>query len=464
MVVSSINLSENTKTLEAVKNLEQGAGAVDAFGRLRVSNPVTLIDVDHINESLHPLMTFSVINTQQTGQLRYDQAGAFPVSAPWTGGSVQVGDTAFVDVTVTEPNRRVVYQSIEYVPYQPGKSRLLLMTGVLALEKIPGVTFRMGVFDDGADLVVDTKHKGNGFWLQCSGDGSLAIGRRNNAVDTIVPQSEWNRDKLNGTGPSGYVYDPTKTVLMWMDQAWLGVGDVEVGIIHNSTYLVAHTFNHDGLSQIPYTETAALPVRYEVTSDSSFSGSATVRAMCSSIVSDGGYLPGNFFFGVTLGNAVKELTAPNTFYNTIFITPDTTSPVTKPRTIIRIRSLSVIGAAAATFVTWRLIRVAPQNVAAASASATTDFALGGTSDAYVYQWSGTDHNTYAVSSEDNIVATGFADPFTNSLYNPGEDAVFGVFSTASDIAGHPYGLLVQVEATSATTNVSVSTNHFEIQV
>lgn len=67
------------------------------------------------------------------------------------------------------------------------------------------------------------------------------------AVDTWVPQASWNGDRLDGTGTSGVLIDPTKFQVWQIDIQYLGAGGVtfscEVDVPgNNKTFEVVHEF------------------------------------------------------------------------------------------------------------------------------------------------------------------------------------------------------------------------------
>jgi alkyl hydroperoxide reductase subunit AhpC len=101
----------------------------------------------------------------------------------------------------------------------------------------------------------------NGIFFYADGT-TLKIVRRTyvtgSAADTEKSQSEWNGDKLDGTGKSGYTLDPTKASILFMDFEWLGMGSVRVGFVIDGKFIVAHTFyNANDLSTV-YMQTANL--------------------------------------------------------------------------------------------------------------------------------------------------------------------------------------------------------------
>jgi hypothetical protein len=75
-----------------------------------------------------------------------------------------------------------------------------------------------------------------------------------------------------------------------MDFEWLGVGNVRCGFIINGQYIVCHTYqNSNFYGNSVYMTTAILPVRYEITNTGATSGTSTLKQICSSVISEGGY-------------------------------------------------------------------------------------------------------------------------------------------------------------------------------
>jgi len=108
-------------------------------------------------------------------------------------------------------------------------------------------------------------------------------------VNTPVLQADWNGDKLDGTGASGYTLDLTKAQIYWMDLEWLGVGSVRMGFVINGQFIICHTFNHANLITSTYITSASLPLRYEIFNTAGTSGASTLKQICSSVISEGGY-------------------------------------------------------------------------------------------------------------------------------------------------------------------------------
>lgn len=83
-------------------------------------------------------------------------------------------------------------------------------------------------------------------------------------IDTKIPQSQWNIDKMDGTGPSGYTADLTKMQMFYIDYSWYGAGFVRWGLRGrdgNVTYV--HKLANNNVNSEAYMRSGNLPGRYE---------------------------------------------------------------------------------------------------------------------------------------------------------------------------------------------------------
>ncbi len=237
-----------------------GGTNVDAFGRLRVSQPYTLFD----------------------SQNRYAADNQFDVATTGTGTTTFLSDEAAVKMEVTAGGvGSVKRQSYRSFPYQPGKGLLVLMTFVMDGNQSLNLTQRAGYYNDSNGVFFQRVDGTYAFVLRSSVTGSPSDAR-------TVTQANWNGDKLDGTGASGLTLDPSKAQILWMDFEWLGVGSVRCGFIINGEYIVCHTFNNANEITNVYMTTAILPVRYEISTATS-AVAASMKAICCSVVSEGGF-------------------------------------------------------------------------------------------------------------------------------------------------------------------------------
>lgn len=83
-------------------------------------------------------------------------------------------------------------------------------------------------------------------------------------VDTRIPQSQWNLDKMDGYGPSGYNIDLTKMQMFYIDFSWYGAGFVRWGLRGTDgdvTYV--HKMQNNNVNAEAYMRSGNLPGRYE---------------------------------------------------------------------------------------------------------------------------------------------------------------------------------------------------------
>lgn len=231
----------------------------DLFGRVKVSSPFTLFDAAH----------------------RYDINNDFTSKTNGSGTITYNSNQSSVYLNVGSTSGDYVYfESRRVFTYQAGKSLQVLQTFVFNSPKT-NLRQRVGYFS------VD-----NGFYLELDGTTVNLVRRSKTSgtvVETRVSQSQWNIDKLDGTGPSGYTLDLTKSQILFSEYEWLGVGSVRLGFVIDGKPIIVHQFNHANVISGVYMTTASLPVRYEIENTGTTSGNSTLQQICVTVISNGGY-------------------------------------------------------------------------------------------------------------------------------------------------------------------------------
>jgi len=263
-----------------------GSTAYDAFGRLRVSNPLTIFDSKNV------MSKNDLFDEDLTG----------------SGTVTYTANKSTVNLNVTTASGdKVIRQSKRVMSYQPGKSLLILNTFVMNTPEAD-LKQKVGTFD-----------ANNGIFFYADGT-TLKIVRRTyvtgSAVDTEISQSSWNGDKLDGTGASGYTLNVDKATILFTDYEWLGMGAVRVGFVIDGKFIVAHTFlNANDLTTV-YMQTANLPIRYEIETTGTISGAAVLQQVCSTAMIEGGYAPEGLRQSIgTASLGGVNLTTAGTYYN-----------------------------------------------------------------------------------------------------------------------------------------------------
>jgi len=236
-----------------------GGTNLDAFGRVRVSEPFTLFDSSH----------------------RYSDNNLWSTGTTGTAAATFSANEGLVNLTVGSANNdEVVRETIKVFAYQPGKSLLVMSTFVMGAAKA-GLRQRVGYYGSA-----------NGFYIEREGSSAYFVERSSvtgAVVNTQVPQAEWNQDTLDGNGPSGLTLDLSKSQILYMDIEWLGLGTARMGFIIDGVFVPAHNFNHANLTTTTYITTASLPLRYEMKNTAATSGASTLKQVCSTVISEGGF-------------------------------------------------------------------------------------------------------------------------------------------------------------------------------
>jgi hypothetical protein len=277
----------NVNTEPTVIGGGDGSTAYDAFGRLRVSNPLTIFDSKNVM-SKNNLFDEAIVGASST--VTYST------------------DKSTVNLNVDTPTSSyVIRQSKRVMSYQPGKSLLHFSTFVMDTAQT-NLAQRVGMFDND-----------NGIYFEKTGSTLNWVRRTStsgSSVDNTVAQSSWNGDKLDGTGASGYTLDTTKACIMFMDFEWLGMGSVRCGFVIDGKFIVAHTFLNANNLDTVYMRTANLPIRYMIIALGTLDSTATLQQVCSTTMIEGGYSPQGIqqMIGTASLGGVN-LTSAGTLYN-----------------------------------------------------------------------------------------------------------------------------------------------------
>jgi hypothetical protein len=294
----------------------------DAFGRQRVSEPFTLGDYKHLY-AVDPNFLDSVSGTGSTVTFIANQAAA----RLQTG----IGSTAYS-----------IHQTKFYHHYQPGKSQLIFSSFNFYAPQ-QNATKRTGYFDDRDGIFLEQ------VGLSTSDGINAGIGTYNwvirtftsgIATETRIPQSQWNKDKCDGTGTSGFNADFTKTQLAFIDFQWLGVGRVRCGFAHDGKLITAHEFYHSNNNPTVYISNPNLPVRCEIRNTAVGVG-ASFDQICSTVASEGGYVESGIDFAYTMTTTRTTPTPAGTEFPLVAIRLKNTFQGYPNRISVRLNNLSI---------------------------------------------------------------------------------------------------------------------------
>lgn len=287
-------IGNSKQTFDSVGAYITDGGNLDSFSRLRVSNPVNLFEAQ-LTYNLNDLM-FDQITSGSGASIAHDSTNRM----------------ALMTFSSTPSSGKAYMQTFDYIPYQPGKSQLCFITFNMIEAKTDVLKF--AGYSDGV----------NGIEFQLNGSTKqFTVYSGTTAGNETVTQTNWNLDKLNGTGSSGVTLDVTKTQILVIDLQALYVGRVRVGFDIGGQIVYCHQFVHSNLIAYPYIQSANLPVRCGMTCNATVS--TTMNFICCSVNSEGGdsEVRGRTFAVEGTGTAGSSARAhilsvrPKTTYNSI---------------------------------------------------------------------------------------------------------------------------------------------------
>ena len=259
--------------------------ATDAFGRLRTSEPFTTFNY-------YPSPAYNdtsdndvwVRDASNGGSISYDASSNF-IKLDISGGA---GTNKYAIRTTKVP-----------MDYQPGKSRLIMMSGVMMTPvpvSVEQIFSRVGLINLASPSITD------GVWFEVDGSNStlnwcqsVQDGSGSYTLNK-VPDASWNIDRFNGSGPSGKTLlfaNMNKVILIVIDQEWLGVGRLRCGFNIDGVTYYAHAFTHETLSYA-YTASPRQRLGYEIltgTNGTAPSITYTLKQICCTSMSEGGFFP-----------------------------------------------------------------------------------------------------------------------------------------------------------------------------
>jgi hypothetical protein len=276
--------------------------ATDAFGRLRTCEPFTTFNY-YPSPAYNDTSDNDVwVRDSSNGTITYDSSSNLIKLDISGGGS---GTNKYAIRTTKVP-----------MDYQPGKSRLIMMSGVM-MTPVPAsgeqIFSRVGLINLASPTITD------GVWFEVDGSNSTlnwcesVQDGAGSYIENKVPDSSWNIDTFKGSGPSGKTLlfaNMDKVILIVIDQEWLGVGRLRCGFNIDGVTYYAHAFTHNTLSYA-YTASPRQRLGYEIlTGTSSPSTSYTLKQICCTSMSEGGFFPlgtRNSARSLDIGSGVNKL-------------------------------------------------------------------------------------------------------------------------------------------------------------
>lgn len=200
-------------------------------------------------------------------------SGMYNVSVnSWSGGSVKLGlfddqnglFFEFDGTTLYVVRRASTYQIAGTATVTNGSNTV---TGInTAFSKqltvgdyivIKGASYRVHSIASDTSMTINPSYRGPSI----AAPASAVITK---TVDTKIPQSSWNMDKMDGTGASGFSLDLSRMQMFFIDYSWYGAGAIRWGLRGNNGIITyVHKIANNNINYEAYMRTGNIPARYE---------------------------------------------------------------------------------------------------------------------------------------------------------------------------------------------------------
>ena len=247
---------------QAFMRFAEGAPLFDDFGKMKVSTETRINNLSAIQDKLD--IVGNVV-TDGAGTLEHDNQQCSYI--------LQTG-TANADKSQFTGNKRFYY---------------LIGTGMYVLQSLrvgdngkTNVKRHWGYYDDDNGLYFALDDTQFGVCIRSNVSGSI--------VNTKVNQTNFNIDKLDGTGTSTFDLDLSKANIFWIDFQFLGAGRVRFGVIdHTGARVTCHEFRNANLHSSLYMAHANLPYRIEQCNTGIADSTSEMQFYNVSVIADGAY-------------------------------------------------------------------------------------------------------------------------------------------------------------------------------
>lgn len=193
----------------------------------------------------------------------------------WHGSTVRVG--AFDDQNglfweydgreLAVVKRSGTYQLSGFVTVTPG-SQTISGTSCRFTQQlkvgdrivIRGMTYMVGTITDDNTMTVNPEYRG----INSASNIKIAL-----VLDQRVPQSQFNIDKLDGTGISGYNINLNKMQMMGISFSWYGAGFIDFMVRGgDGNFILAHRMKQNNVNDEAYMRSGNTAVRYQAINES----------------------------------------------------------------------------------------------------------------------------------------------------------------------------------------------------
>lgn len=139
-------------------------------------------------------------------------------------------------------------------------------------------------------------------------------------VDLRIPQSQWNLDRCDGTGPSGYNLDLTRMQMWYIDYSWYGAGFIRYGLRGtNGQVTYVHQIQNNNRQFEAYMRSGNMAAHYELSSLGPITYpvqqlGASSASLTADVSNTDTTLPVNSIVSFNTGGGIVQITSGTTEY------------------------------------------------------------------------------------------------------------------------------------------------------
>jgi hypothetical protein len=161
---------------------------------------------------------------------------------------------------------------------------------------IRGMTHKVVKIRNNTDMVIQPAYRG------VTNDN--VVGTK--TVDVKVPQPEWNIDRCDGEGPSGFILDINRIQMCYADYSWYGAGKIRFGFKDQHGHVkYVHEFKHNNRLRESYFRSGNLPARYEIENTGTPSFVPSLFHWGTSVIMDGTFQDDEAYLFTASGDVQK---------------------------------------------------------------------------------------------------------------------------------------------------------------
>jgi hypothetical protein len=228
---------------------------IDAFGRLRVSETSSLLEIKHLYDKLPYIVDEEII-----------------------GSATSSLSNSVVNMVVNSTNDAVIRQSIKSSQYQTGKSQLV-EASFDKFDVESDVIKRVGYFTSATSAPYNSGF--DGFFLESNGNNSEISFQiwKNGSQIYSANESDWLTNDLDVS-----LINWSYSQLMMCDFQWLGVGRIRFYLVHEGVPRLMTEYTQSNSSAGVYMNIPNKPIRYEIRSTG---GRGDFGQICAGVAMEG---------------------------------------------------------------------------------------------------------------------------------------------------------------------------------